>query len=158
MACRGNDPYCPCQDGDSCHYVDDPATGTKAWPRTWQLDLPYASPPLTLNSRMHHMKAYGLSQQIKTDVGWLARAKKLPRNELCHVRIELHWQPSIRRHRDTDNPSLTLKHCIDALVTYGLVPDDNRDVVTSSTVIHEVVRGRARMWLNIIEVLGSSVD
>jgi hypothetical protein len=30
--CRGNDPACPCQDGDLCHYVDDPITGTKAMP------------------------------------------------------------------------------------------------------------------------------
>lgn len=28
--CIGNDPTCPCQDGDLCHYVDDPVTGTKA--------------------------------------------------------------------------------------------------------------------------------
>lgn len=27
--CRGNDPVCPCQDGDICHYVDG-ADGTKA--------------------------------------------------------------------------------------------------------------------------------
>ena len=29
--CIGNDPTCPCQDGDLCHYVDGP--DTKAWPR-----------------------------------------------------------------------------------------------------------------------------
>lgn len=28
--CIGNDPTCPCQDGDVCHYVDDPITGTPA--------------------------------------------------------------------------------------------------------------------------------
>jgi hypothetical protein len=28
--CPHGDPTCPCQDGDVCHYVDDPATGTKA--------------------------------------------------------------------------------------------------------------------------------
>ena len=31
-ACIGNDPACPCPDGLWCHYVDDPATGTKGWP------------------------------------------------------------------------------------------------------------------------------
>lgn len=30
--CIGNDPTCPCQDGDLCHYIDDPVTGTAAWP------------------------------------------------------------------------------------------------------------------------------
>jgi len=29
--CIGNDPICPCQDGDACHYKDA-ADGTKAWP------------------------------------------------------------------------------------------------------------------------------
>lgn len=29
--CIGNDPICPCQDGDACHYKDS-ADGTKAWP------------------------------------------------------------------------------------------------------------------------------
>ena len=28
--CIGHDPLCPCQDGDSCHYVD--TKDTKAWP------------------------------------------------------------------------------------------------------------------------------
>lgn len=28
--CIGRDPLCPCQDGDSCHYVD--TEDTKAWP------------------------------------------------------------------------------------------------------------------------------
>lgn len=26
--CAGNDPACPCQDGDVCHYRDDPITST----------------------------------------------------------------------------------------------------------------------------------
>lgn len=30
VPCIGGDPTCPCQDGDLCHYVDDPVTGTKA--------------------------------------------------------------------------------------------------------------------------------
>lgn len=32
LPCPHGDPACPCQDGDLCHYEDDPATGTKAWP------------------------------------------------------------------------------------------------------------------------------
>jgi hypothetical protein len=28
--CIGNDPLCPCQDGDACHYKDTPKT--KGWP------------------------------------------------------------------------------------------------------------------------------
>lgn len=32
MPCLGHDPLCPCQDGDICHYVDNPWDGTKAMP------------------------------------------------------------------------------------------------------------------------------
>lgn len=28
--CPHGDPTCPCQDGDLCHYEDDPVTGTRA--------------------------------------------------------------------------------------------------------------------------------
>jgi hypothetical protein len=31
MPCIGNDPLCPCQDGDACHYRDLP--GSPKWPR-----------------------------------------------------------------------------------------------------------------------------
>lgn len=24
--CKGGDPFCPCQDGDACHYVDMPGS------------------------------------------------------------------------------------------------------------------------------------
>jgi hypothetical protein len=34
--CIGNNPACPCQDGDACHYKDTPTT--KAWP------IPQAEP------------------------------------------------------------------------------------------------------------------
>jgi len=26
MACPFGDPYCPCQDGDACHYIDLPGS------------------------------------------------------------------------------------------------------------------------------------
>lgn len=45
--CIGHDPRCPCQDGDSCHYRDDPATGTKAWPIPPE-PAPEAMPPIEI--------------------------------------------------------------------------------------------------------------
>lgn len=40
--CRGQDPACPCQDGDICHYVDDPKTGTKAASMISKRPFPHA--------------------------------------------------------------------------------------------------------------------
>jgi hypothetical protein len=37
--CIGNDPLCPCQDGDLCHYKDG-ADGTKALPIKPQVPAP----------------------------------------------------------------------------------------------------------------------
>lgn len=31
-ACPHGDKTCPCQDGDVCHYVDDPKSETLGWP------------------------------------------------------------------------------------------------------------------------------
>lgn len=41
-ACVGNDPACPCQDGDACHYVDvdgSPAMRRTGWSERLSLDL-----------------------------------------------------------------------------------------------------------------------
>lgn len=125
--------------------------------RSWTLTLPYDKPPLSLNSRMHFRKEAQWKRQIKDDVGWLARAAKLPRNELRRVLIQLVWTPSMKRDRDTDNPTATLKPAIDGLVRYGLVPDDNRDVVESNCIIRSHVSGRGKLELVITELLPDTV-
>lgn len=125
--------------------------------RSWTLLLPYDAPPLSLNKRMHHHKEAAWKRQIKDDVGWLARAAKLPKNQLHRVLIQLVWTPSVKRSRDTDNPTTTLKPCIDALVIYGLVPDDNRDVVESNCVIRDVMPRRGKLELVVTELLPVTV-
>lgn len=39
-ACIGNDPYCPCQDGFACHYVDLPGSPAMR-PKERAKDEPY---------------------------------------------------------------------------------------------------------------------
>jgi hypothetical protein len=36
--CIGNDPSCPCRDGDACHYRDVP--GPKGWPGSKAMPIP----------------------------------------------------------------------------------------------------------------------
>jgi hypothetical protein len=50
VACIGNDPFCPCQDGALCHYKDSPDGKTKAMPIprqqepvAWQFSRRYGS-------------------------------------------------------------------------------------------------------------------
>lgn len=125
--------------------------------RTWTLPLPYATPPLTLNKKMHYHKVAEWKRQIKGDVMLLARAARMPRNQLHRVLVQLVWTPSVKRPRDTDNPTLTLKPCIDGLVAYGLVPDDNHDVVESNCIIREVVPRRGKLELVVTELLLDTV-
>lgn len=114
---------------------------------TWELTLPWPRPPLDLNKRRHYMAEYRIRQQIIPAVHVLALQAKLPKG-LDRVRIVLHWQPAIVRLRDTDNPTPTLKVCIDALTRYGLVPDDDSEHVTSGCVIEELA-SKSRLWLTI---------
>lgn len=40
MTCRFGDATCPCQDGDSCHYVDQPGSPAMRPPEGEDIDLP----------------------------------------------------------------------------------------------------------------------
>jgi Holliday junction resolvase RusA-like endonuclease len=117
---------------------------------TWEIDLPYPAPPLSLNKRMHYQAEHRVRTQILSDVAVLARALKIPKG-LQRVEIALHWQARVIRRRDSDNPTPTLKVCIDALTKYGLTEDDDSAHVESACVI-EPLGPKSRLWLTITEV------
>jgi crossover junction endodeoxyribonuclease RusA len=116
----------------------------------WVIDLPYPAPPLSLNKRMHYRSEARVRKQIHSDVAVLARVLKIPKG-LQRVEIVLHWQARVIRRRDSDNPTPTLKACIDALTKYGLVEDDDAEHVTSRCVIEPLAK-KPRVWLTITEV------
>jgi hypothetical protein len=123
---------------------------------TYILPLPWIQPPLTSNEqrRMHYMAEARIKRGIRADVGWAAKAAKLPKG-LARVEIVLNWQPELRRGRDEDSLAPTLKSVVDSLALgkgrnpgYGLVADDTAGIVTSRTVIHPVAKP-AKFWLEI---------
>lgn len=114
------------------------------------LELPYAVPPLTLNSRMHWAKKARIVKDLRWDMEIIARAMKLPKG-LGRVEITLHYQPRTTRARDEDNLFATLKPCIDGLTDYGLVTDDDSAHVTSRCRI-EPKGAVSRLWLTIKEI------
>lgn len=97
--------------------------------------LPYRRPPLTENSRMHHMAEYRIRQRVKHETRLLARHYKVP--HLDAALIELVWYPGSNRRADADNIAPTLKPCIDGLVAAGVLTDDNAGIVlrTSQRVV-----------------------
>lgn len=115
---------------------------------TYRLDLPYTRPPLTLNQRLHRMAEATLTAQIRHDVGWLARAARIP--PVDHCEVVMYWAPSGNTQRDEDNLISTYKVCCDGIVDAGVVPGDtNRHMAKRMPVILEP-RTPPAMWLEII--------
>lgn len=124
---------------------------------TYRIDLPYATPPLSMNDRGHWATKARLTASVRRDILSLARFHRLPRN-VAHASIQLHYRPRDRRRRDTDNLVATLKPCCDALAAgtarnpgYGLVPDDTPEFMAKpEPIIHLPEKGNSgHLWLEI---------
>lgn len=114
------------------------------------LELPWRTPPLTDNERLHWRQRAALVRDIRTRTAWLARAAKLPR-DATHVTVGLHYQQPNWIRRDAGNLMGTHKPALDGLVDYGLIPDDTGRYVTERMpVLHDPVKGEpGRLWLEI---------
>ena len=130
---------------------------------TIRIDLPWQTPPLTLNDRRGHRAHAREVRQVRETMHWLAIRQQLPKG-VAHVVIELHWLPAFRRRRDPINVTATQKALVDALTAgttktpgYGLVVDDTPAYVTDlMPVIHQPGPARVRMWLELTIDQGSA--
>lgn len=86
----------------------------------WIINLPWKSPPLSLNQRMHWAGKSRLTKEVRLIAK--VKARHIPDLEECTV--ELVWFVNTKHRRDTDNPVLTLKALCDGLVDAEVVPDD----------------------------------
>lgn len=111
------------------------------------VNLPWLRPPLSLNDREHWaVKAKKVRAARSEAAAAITAAALFPMNRAT---VELHWQMPDNRHRDTDNPTATLKPAIDALVDCGVLPRDSwRHVPRSGCVFHPPA-GEPAMWLEI---------
>lgn len=114
------------------------------------VQLPWATPPLSMNDRMHWATKARITAGIRRDTHMLADDSQLPRG-LDHVTVALHYRPRDRRRRDADNLVPILKACCDGLTDYGLVPDDTPELMHKHMpVIEEPLKGAGgAMWLAI---------
>lgn len=117
---------------------------------THTIELPYLTPPLSLNDRMHRQAKARITRRVRLEVALLARSARLPRGA-GHVTVTLHYAPRDDRRRDTDNLVATSKPCFDGLVDAGLVPDDTPQWMSKpEPVIHpKTGTGRGKLWLDI---------
>ena len=125
---------------------------------TIRIDLPWQSPPLTMNDRLHHRVRAREIAAIRRDMHWLAVSHRLPKG-VAHVDVQLHWVPATRRRRDPINLVPTQKALVDALTVgtakhpgYGLVADDTPDYVTDRMPVIHPSNGATdivRMWAEL---------
>lgn len=122
-----------------------------------RIDLPWQSPPLSMNDRRHPRVHARDVAAVRRDVHWLAVHRRLPK-DVAHVIVQLHWVPNVARRRDPINLIPTQKALVDALTVgtarspgYGLVADDTPDYVTDlMPIIHSPNdTTRIRMWVDL---------
>ncbi len=120
-------------------------------PSEWWMPLHWSRPPLSMNRERHWADHRRKVAAIRDEVLIRARIVALPKIG-GPVTVTLHWVPAVNRRRDLDNVFPSLKPCIDALVEYGLVPDDTHDYVTPQVRIHgasKTIPRTSRVWLEV---------
>jgi len=78
---------------------------------------------LTANQRMHHHERARIVRILRRAAADAAASQGAPRLERAHIVVHVAWPD--RRRRDAHNLYVTAKACIDGLVDYGLIPDDD---------------------------------
>lgn len=112
--------------------------------------LPWGTPPLNANQRMHWRQKAAVVASVRRDTALLVRSANVPRG-LAHVDVSLHYAPRDARRRDADNLVPTLKACCDGIVDAHIVADDTPAEMTKHMpVIHpKTGTGVGRLWLTI---------
>lgn len=116
----------------------------------YELDLPWTTPPLSLNHSYGHWRTKAKKIRAVREAGCLL-AKQAGIGPCSRVRVTLHYRPRDRRTRDEENSIPTLKALCDGLVDAGIVPDDAPQYMTKAMpVLHEaasVSKEKSRLWL-----------
>lgn len=116
--------------------------------KIYTLDLPWPRPPLNHNDRYHRGWRARIVASIRRDVGWLAKAAKIPHVE--RVTVQLHYAPGKHIRTDAMNWTATSKPAIDGLVDAKIVDDDDGSHVYEKTPeIHFPPEPGPRCWLTV---------
>lgn len=115
---------------------------------SWTIRLPYTTPPLTSNQRLHWRSEYAIKKALRLAVYGAARDQKIPPCESVHV--VLVYVPRDRRRRDSHNLVPTVKVAVDAIVSAGVIPDDTPEYLSESMpIIAEPDRNDPHLRLEI---------
>lgn len=133
---------------------------TQIWPATtshpsdgyWVLTLPWGTPPLSLNDRIHWSTKSTWTKTLRQTAWALAKQAKIPPlPKGCQVGLV--YEPPDRRRRDEDNLFATLKPLADGLVDAGVVADDTPDLMRKECRITDPVQP-SKLTLHVIANTG----
>ena len=120
-------------------------------PAEWVISLPWTTPPLHANQRLHWAARARLTRTVRDVTATLVRQCVVISVERCEV--TLFWAPATRRRRDgQDNIVPTLKACCDGIVDAGVVPDDTQEVMVKHMPVVEPPKRPGWTWLTIREL------
>lgn len=91
--------------------------------RSWKVTITAPGPWLNANGRRQHRHQTGTRQAWRDATTVAARAARLPALGRAHILATLRFTDN--RRRDAANYHPTVKVVVDALVAYGLLPDDS---------------------------------
>lgn len=112
---------------------------------SFRIDLPWTTPPLTANQRMHWAKRAAVVREVRQTAFLLSQ--KAPHAD--KLVVTLHYRPRDIRRRDSVNLYPTLKACCDGLIDRKICPDDDvGHVSTPEPVIHPP-NGTSALWLEL---------
>lgn len=125
--------------------------------RRWDIRLPWRTPPINANSRVHWRAKARIVADIRAQTHDAARyiledpLGNVPR--LDRVAVALIQYPPDRRIRDRDNLVVPLlKACCDGIVDTGLVPDDRPEFMVKHMPFIAEPDGDPRLVLLLWEV------
>jgi hypothetical protein len=114
-------------------------------PRTWTLEYPAATPPLSSNRPVHWRAKHNEHRWWTSATEILLRQAHVPHLDRCS--LELYVTPPNRLRRDSDNyVAHLLKPIKDGLVAAGVVDDDTDRYVIWRLELLEPVPNPLKAW------------
>lgn len=99
------------------------------------LEIPKLADWLNLNVNLHWAPRNKRAQAWRHGTNIMARQAKLPKG-LARVQIDAYVWKKTRVLYDPHNLMQTAKHCVDGLVDYGLIEDDNSKFLAGPFIHH----------------------
>lgn len=135
-------------------FAPDTTHNPARYGRTWEIRLPWRTPPASANDRDHWRVKARKVADIR-DAGRVLTLRALPLLMAPRIAVGLTYVPRDKRRRDPDNLVVPLfKALVDGIVDAGIVPDDTPEYVLRSMPVILPPDGEQRLVLTIREVLG----